>query len=1141
MDITDDEITGLVGLSAFRKGRDYVRRDRVRALSRDGDTLTATVRGSGRNLYATTVELRRSNTGRAIAIGTCSCPVGRNCKHVAAVLLAARPMVHAAADTAPPADAGAIALVKPPTPSARAAVAAGQAAPVAGLGISSASRSSDTVSGALPPHIVDWLARLDEEERGDDYPPDVAQRLLYVIEPHALGGEAPRLALRPTSVRLLKTGAFSDNASTFEPTTILNKQPAKFLRRSDIAILRAIALARLSGMGRTRLDEPDGAPILADILKTGRARWQSPNGPVLSEAPARSGRVTWAANADGAMSPRLVLDDADASVLVLVAAPPVYVVPEAGVIGAIETGLSPRTARALFDAPRFTPEQTVAVARVMRQKGGRIAAIAPTAPAETVEVRERPIPVLDLFRAEILEMPSGSRGWYGGFSVATPIGAARLSFRYGPAQVEPHTPGDRLAWIDGARLLDIHRDLKAERRIARSLQDAGLRAIAPRQSGAKLAHALRFADEVDWFAFLYEDAPDLRAEGWDIRVAPDFPYQMLRGDSAIEVEIREGSGIDWFELDLGITLDGERLDLVPPLLDLLAKSDPSDLAELLRTPDMVLHLTLPDGRYLSFAGARLLPFLETLIHLFAGAETTGGRARYAALDAAQLDRLEDLEDVVWRGGERVRALGRKLAVTGRIPDVAVPSGFTATLRPYQARGLAWLDFLRDAGLGGILADDMGLGKTLQALALIAAEREAGRLISPALVIAPTSLMANWQREASRFTPDLKVLVLQGHDRHDKVADIDGADIVLSTYPLVARDTAILMAREWHILLLDEAQAIKNPNAATTRQVGALKARHRFCLTGTPVENNLAELWSLFQFIAPGFLGDAKRFARDWRTPIEKKGDTARAHLLAARVKPFLLRRTKDAVAIDLPPKTEMIEAIGFGAAQQAVYDTIRLAMHERVRQAMAERGLARSRIILLDALLKLRQTCCDPRLLKGVKGAEKAGSAKLDRLMEMLSELVAEGRKVLVFSQFTAMLALIQPRLAEAGISWSLLTGDTVDRAGAVAAFQDGPASVFLVSLKAGGVGLNLTAADTVILYDPWWNPAVEAQAIDRAHRIGQDKPVFVFKLTAIGTIEEKIEVLKARKAALAASLFDPDGPGTLDITEADIDLLFGA
>ncbi|CAN5404826.1 hypothetical protein BH11PSE4_BH11PSE4_08450 [soil metagenome] len=280
---------------------------------------------------------------------------------------------------------------------------------------------------------------------------------------------------------------------------------------------------------------------------------------------------------------------------------------------------------------------------------------------------------------------------------------------------------------------------------------------------------------------------------------------------------------------------------------------------------------------------------------------------------------------------------------------------------------------------------------------------------------------------------------------------------------------------------------------------------------------------------------------DWRTPIEKKGNAARARMLAARVRPFLLRRTKDAVALDLPSKTEMIEAIAFEPAQQAIYDTIRLAMHERVREAMAEKGLARSRIVLPDALLKLRQTCCDPRLLKGVKGAEKAGSAKLERLMEMVQELVAEGRKLLIFSQFTSMLDLIQPRLEAASIAYALLTGDTRDRAGAVAAFQDGPAPVFLISLKAGGVGLNLTAADTVILYDPWWNPAVEAQAIDRAHRIGQTKPVFVFKLTAVGTIEEKIEVLKERKAALAASLFDPDGPATLDITEADIDLLFGA
>ena len=996
----------------------------------------------------------------------------------------------------------------------------------------------------LPPHILEWIARLSAEERGDDYPPDIAQRLIYVLVLHAHHGQqAPALAVRPKSVRLLKSGAFSDKTSDVNPASVMTSSlPPKYLRGSDLAILRAMARSGAAYSSPVLLDGDAGADILAEILKTGRARWEAVDGPSMAEGPVRRGRFTWQSGEAGAVVPRLELEgEAGADVLIAAATPPLYVARTEGVIGPIETGVSARTAKAMLNAPRLPPAQLAAIAGAMRAKGGALADLAPPVPSATTVIREKPTPVLDLFRAEIMGSVHNSYGGYAWYQTAIETGAARLSFRYGPATVGHETKGRSIIRLDGDTLLDIRRDARAEKAALRYLGERGLTEIERWQATTKTAHALHFSGTDNWLPFLYEEVPALTAEGWDIRISPDFPYQILRGDGDIEAHIREGSGLDWFELDLGMTVDGARLDLVPPLADIIGNYDPDDLAQALDTPETVLHLRLLDGRYLSLPAIRLRPFIETLIQLFASGEVKDGRMRYSALDSAHLARLDAIEGTVWTGDEKIRALGRKLAEIGHIPDVALPEGFRAALRPYQARGLAWLSFLREAGLGGILADDMGLGKTVQALALIASEKAAGRLDAPALVIAPTSLMPNWRREAEKFAPDLKVLVLQGQDRKDRFDAVEDADLVLTTYPLVARDKAILTARMWHILLLDEAQAIKNANATTTRQIYELRARHRYCLTGTPVENNLAELWSLFHFIAPGFLGDARSFARDWRTPIEKKGNNARARMLAARIRPFLLRRTKEEVAPELPAKTEMVEAIAFTPAQQAIYDTIRLAMHERVREAMAEKGLARSRIVLLDALLKLRQTCCDPRLLKNVKGVDRAGSVKLERLMEMVAELVAEGRKILIFSQFTSMLDLIRPRLEAAGIAYALLTGDTRDREEAVAAFQDGPAPVFLISLKAGGVGLNLTAADTVILYDPWWNPAVEAQAIDRAHRIGQTKTVFIFKLTAIGTIEEKIEVLKERKAALAASLYDPEGSTALDITEADIDMLFGA
>lgn len=307
-----------------------------------------------------------------------------------------------------------------------------------------------------------------------------------------------------------------------------------------------------------------------------------------------------------------------------------------------------------------------------------------------------------------------------------------------------------------------------------------------------------------------------------------------------------------------------------------------------------------------------------------------------------------------------------------------------------------------------------------------------------------------------------------------------------------------------------------------------------------MENHLGELWSLMNFANPGYLGDKTGFVRTWRTPIEKRGDEERAAALRRRIKPFLLRRAKAEVASELPPKSEILESIVLEGAQRELYDAVRLSMATKVRQAIAERGLARSHIVVLEALLRMRQVCCDPRLLK-LDDSVARPSAKLERLMEMVPELLSEGRKLIVFSQFTSMLELIRARLDDASIRYSLLTGETRNRQAAIDRFQDGTNDVFLVSLKAGGVGLNLTAADTVVIFDPWWNPAVEEQAIDRAHRIGQDKAVFVYRLMASGTIEEKMDELKARKRALADGLYEREGRMSAALTEDDVAALFEA
>ena len=471
--------------------------------------------------------------------------------------------------------------------------------------------------------------------------------------------------------------------------------------------------------------------------------------------------------------------------------------------------------------------------------------------------------------------------------------------------------------------------------------------------------------------------------------------------------------------------------------------------------------------------------------------------------------------------------------------MAAPRGLRAELRPYQLQGLAWLQFLREYGLGGILADDMGLGKTIQTLAHILTEKAAGRAEHPSLVIAPTSVLGNWRSEAARFAPGLKVLTLHGPNRKAEFERIPEVDLVLSTYPLLPRDLDELRAHEFHLIILDEAQNIKNARSAAAKAAGSLSARHRLCLTGTPLENHLGELWSQFNFLMPGLLHSEKIFTQLYRKPIEKEGDRDRRAALSARVRPFLLRREKREVARELPPKTEIPVRVTLEADQRDLYETVRLTTQARVREELAVRGLARSTIAVLDALLKLRQAVTDPRLVKLEVARQVTSNAKLDWLSSNLPQMIEEGRRVLIFSAFATLLGHLEGTLDELAIPYAKLTGQTKNRAAQIDAFQSGEKAVFLISLKAGGVGLNLTAADTVIHYDPWWNPAAENQATDRAYRIGQDKPVFVYKLIASGSVEERILELQARKAALAEGILGAGLSDAAQLSAQDLDRLF--
>ncbi len=523
---------------------------------------------------------------------------------------------------------------------------------------------------------------------------------------------------------------------------------------------------------------------------------------------------------------------------------------------------------------------------------------------------------------------------------------------------------------------------------------------------------------------------------------------------------------------------------------------------------------LSDGGWASLPAGWLQKHGQRVADLLAARETDGRLARHALPALAVL--CAELEHPPPPGLDRLAPL-----VTGfdRLPDAPLPADLTATLRPYQRQGLNWLAFLGSAGLGGILADDMGLGKTLQAMCAFTTGDGARTL-----VVCPTSVIFNWAAELARFRPGLRVCVYHGAAR---VLDTT-ADVTLTSYALLRLEAARLTPVKWRAVVLDEAQAIKNPDSQTARAAYALSASFRLVLTGTPVENRLDELWSLMHFANRGLLGGRSEFADRHARPIAE-GQAGAAAALRQRTRPFLLRRLKRDVAPELPPRTDAVLRVELGDGERAVYDAVRAAAQKDLLALLDEgKGVMQA----LEALLRLRQAACHPSLVPGQKAET---SSKVEALVEALETAASEGHKALVFSQWTSLLDLIEPALARAELSFARLDGSTRDRAGVVSRFQadDGP-PVMLVSLKAGGSGLNLTAADHVFLCDPWWNPAVEAQAADRTHRIGQERPVFVYRLVATNTVEERILALQDSKRALMDAALG-DGAAAAGLTKQDL------
>ncbi len=627
-----------------------------------------------------------------------------------------------------------------------------------------------------------------------------------------------------------------------------------------------------------------------------------------------------------------------------------------------------------------------------------------------------------------------------------------------------------------------------------------------------------------WHQFRGEMVARLEAGGWSVHVADNVGHRVHDVDPEKWTSALSPGDGGWFSLSVGFDVAGQSYDLLPILAGLLENDF---LEETLDRPNNgYIYAPLSNGDALKLPIGRVRKILQHLAALID--PKFPDRARLHALDAASLAGLDGLGIDT---PPNLATLAGKLKDFSGIAAVPTATGLQANLRDYQLAGFRWMQFLARHGLHGILADDMGLGKTLQTLAHILTEKQSGESRGlPTLVVAPTSVVPNWRAEALKFTPDLRVLVLNGPERKRYFRSIPHADLVLTSFALLQRDIDKLAATPFHMVVLDEAQYIKNPRSKMAQAACKLDARNRLCLSGTPIENHLGELWSLMNFLVPGFLGTEEAFNTRFRTPIEKNGDSERNEILKSRVAPLILRRTKDQVAKELPPKTELVHLIELNTGQKDLYETVRATMNKRVREAIAARGIGQSQIVFLDALLKLRQICCHPKLLPEDYSNDVVDSAKLDFLTDLLAVLIEEGRRILLFSQFTTMLSLIEAHLVKEKIAYLKLTGESKDRGKLVEDFQNGKAPVFLISLKAGGTGLNLTAADTVIHYDPWWNPAAEAQATDRAYRIGQNNPVFVHKLLCQDTVEERIHKLQQEKGKLAAGILaDADISNRLD------------
>lgn len=1068
------------------RGQDYFHKGQVLNIRLSDGLLKGRVKGSSSQIYDIHMDLK-AWPGKP---SRCTCPYQHNCKHAAACLFALRDREQSGMTQQQP---------------------------------DRLDRKLDT-----------WLKNLRAQEDTFVKKSETTHHLNYIVT-LKLDGYEHKVTIELALAKLLKRGGYGKRI-VFNSLPESKKQ--HFTGDDNDIVAQLLFKCGVSGwFDKLTIRNSE---LLARIISSGRAFFDIDADEPIHMGEEVTGICQWVLSANGNQSLLLMHEKKVLTPLLLDEC--WYFNNTEMIMGRLNTPYPVKQLRHLLEAPPIPLEQAKLLA-------SKMAITCPEFPTPQVfehrqilEIKPTPVLILDALGGSSTET-----SWlYDKDEEINALFTVKLAFDYSGLIIAYEDESSYVVQQQGDTLLEYKRDVSFEESTLEELhQLISLRLVHKWEqhtldlkdsSILALNHIEKLAD----LEPLYNQViPQLKNRGWRIEFANELYQEIVSADDVEWYSDLHESTTDFFSYQLGILVDGQPVSVVPLVAALIQRYSGNDLEALDDT--QFVKLPLQDGRALRLQMGRIKPLIRLLLQF---GTRHMSEQEHVQINKYQLLLMQEVELAIaatkarWQGAEQFRQELKQLIHLTELPEVIPPIGLKVTLRDYQHYGLKWLQFLRASRFNGILADDMGLGKTVQTLAHLQYEKEQGRLNNATLIIAPTSLVGNWSAEAKRFTPELRVLVYHGSERHQD--NFDDFDLVISTYGLIHRDKEKFVNYPFYYLILDEAQFIKNARTKTTQVIQQLQASHRLCLTGTPLENHLGELWSLFHFLIPGLLGDTKQFRLWFRSPIEKHGDLERRELLAKRVKPFMLRRTKNQVASELPPKTEMIRAIEIIGPQRDLYEAIRMSMEKKVRDAIAKQGLGKSHILLLDALLKLRQVCCDPRLLSLPEATIAHGSSsKLEALMELLDNLVEEGRRVLVFSQFTSMLQLIEEQLVAKQYEYLKLTGQTQNRQELVERFQQGKIPIFLISLKAGGTGLNLTRADTVIHYDPWWNPAVEDQATDRTHRIGQENPVFVYKLITSGTVEEAILGMQERKRQLVDGILSADPSMSMSLSEADLDQFF--